>query len=167
MRKHLIYVAIAALGALVCSCEREKDINTPGVNGEGKLVFKVGAATRAEAGLPVAQQGQVISLGDPVEGHRFFLEETVSYAGDEVFVSTPETRGTPVYTENFNVMGVGKFQGAAFPVKPMTDGKISDATYPDKNWADFEQNGEFWEHPLNFMSRFFQSWLKDRETISM
>lgn len=146
MRKHLLFVAIAALGALVCSCEREKDINTPGVVGENKLVFKVGAATRSEAGLPVAQQGQVISLGDPVEGHRFFLEETVSTAGDEIFATAPATRGTPVYTENFNVMGVGKFQGAAFPVQPMTDGQISDATYPDKSWADFEQNGEFWEH---------------------
>ena len=146
MRKHLIFVAIAALGALVCSCEREKDINTPGVVGENKLVFKVGAATRAEAGMPVVKQGQLIPLGDEVEGHRFFLEETVSYAGDEVFVSAPATRGTPVYTENFNVMGVGKFQGAAFPVKLLDDAEISAATYPDKSWANFEQNGEFWEH---------------------
>ncbi|MBO6045465.1 MAG: hypothetical protein J6P69_06420 [Bacteroidales bacterium] len=146
MRKHWIFVTIAALGALVCSCEREKDITTPGVDAESKLVFKVGAATRAEFGTPVVKQGQILSLGDPIEGHQFFLEETVSTVGDEIFVSTPETRGTPVYTENFDKMAVGKFQGAAFPVKTMTDGKISDATYPDKSWADFEQNGEFWEH---------------------
>ena len=145
--KRFIYAVLAVAATLsFAACSQENDINTPGASGKNTLAFTVGAATRAEAGAPVVEQGQLIPLGEPIGDRRFFLEETVVSLDDPSFFATAETRGTPVYTENFETMSGGSFKGAAFPVATMTNGKITNAVYPNGNWADFTKNGEFWEH---------------------
>ena len=145
--KRFIYAVLAVAATLsFAACSQENDINTPGASGKNTLAFTVGAATRAEAGAPVVEQGQLIPLGEPIGDRRFFLEETVVSLDDPSFFATAETRGTPVYTENFETMSGGSFKGAAFPVATMTNGKITNAVYPNGNWADFTKNGEFWEN---------------------
>lgn len=145
--KRFFYAVLAVAATLsFAACSQENDINTPGASGKNTLAFTVGAATRAEAGAPVVEQGQLIPLGEPIGDRRFFLEETVVSLDDPSFFATAETRGTPVYTENFETMSGGSFKGAAFPVATMTSGKIDNAVYPKGNWADFTKNGEFWEN---------------------
>ena len=145
--KRFIYAVLAAAATLsFAACSQENDINTPGASGKNTLAFTVGAATRAEAGMPAVKQGELISMGEPIGNNKFFLEETVVSLDDPFFFATAETRGTPVYTQNFETISGGSFQGAAFPVATMTNGKITNAVYPKGNWADFTKNGEFWEH---------------------
>lgn len=145
--KRFIYAVLAVAATLsFAACSQENETNTPGVNGKNTLVFQVGAATRAEAKAPAVEQGQLIPLGEPVGDRQFFLEETVVSLDDEAYFSAPATRGTPVYTENFYEMSEGSFQAAAFPVQPMNDVKLELATFPKSSWADYTQNGDFWEY---------------------
>ena len=134
MRKHLIFAALAAFGALIISsCEREKDIVVPSAqSGEVSLVMS-GISTRsAEVAMPV--QTNVYDLGVAKNGERYTLEEYVTEMGaltDDV----AETRGTPVYTQNvISVFGnafEGEIHGAggrvaapgSFEVFPLSGGK--------------------------------------------
>ena len=153
MRKHLIIVTIAALGALVCSCEREKDINTPGEIGKNTLAFTLktsGAETRSMDTAPAVQRGAIIPLETTEDGLSFFLEETIASLDDETFFVPVETIGTPVYTENFETMSGGSFRGAGFLDQQMTNGKITNAVYPNGGWADFTKKNEFWEHSYDW-----------------
>ena len=59
-----------------------------------------------------------IPVGDPVDGHQIYLEETVTTL-DGVYSVTPETRGTPVYTENFSNM-FDSFSGTGFAASGTT-----------------------------------------------
>ena len=107
MRKHLIFAALAAFGALIISsCEREKDIEIPTLNPDEVSLVMSGIATRSVADAPVQQYSY--SLGEIEEGVPLVLEEVVTEMGDLVD-NVAETRGTPVYTQN--VMDV---HGSAF-----------------------------------------------------
>ena len=155
--KRFFYAVLAVAATLsFAACSQENDINTPGASGKNTLAFTVGAATRAEAGMPVVEEADLIPLGEPIGNNKFFLEETVVSLDDPFFFATAETRGTPVYTQNFETISGGSFQGAAFPVATMTNGKIADAVYPKSSWADFTKNGEFWEHSYEWNPWFDQ-----------
>ena len=153
--KRFFYAVLAVAATLsFAACSQENDINTPGASGKNTLAFTVGAATRAEAGMPAVKQGELISLGEPVDNNKFFLEETVVSLDDPSFFETAETRGTPAYTENFLNLSGGKFQALAFPAETMTGQKEWYSTFPrtsygvknTNNFADFEKKGDFWEY---------------------
>lgn len=161
MRKHFIFITIAALGALVCSCEREKDINTPGEIGKNTLAFTLktsGAETRSMDAAPAVQRGAIIPLETTEDGQSFFLEETIASLDDPAFFEPALTRGTPAYTENFLNLSGGTFQALAFPAETMTGTKEAYATFPriaygnerTNNFADFEYKGEFWEYSYDW-----------------
>ena len=109
MRKQLILAAVAALGALICSCEREKDITIeePVKSDEVSLVLG-GIATRSAEEAPVMRTNY--DLGEVMDGFKFSLEEVVTEMGDLVD-DTPETRGTPAYTQNVTDVHGNKFNG--------------------------------------------------------
>ena len=129
----------------IAACSQEEDI-VGGTTGDNKLVFTVGAATRSEvsAALPVA--GATIPAGKTEKGLGFYLEETVSSLDDPSFFTVAETRGTPVYTQNFLNISGGSFKGLGFQDGPLQNVDVTSATYPKGKWADFENKGEFWEH---------------------
>ena len=133
----------ATLG--IAACSQEEDI-VGGSAVDGKLVFTVGAATRSEvsAALPVA--GATIPAGKTEKGLGFYLEETVSSLDDPSFFTVAETRGTPVYTQNFLNISGGSFKGLAFQDGALQNVNVAAATYPKGKWADFTNQGEFWEH---------------------
>lgn len=149
--KRLFYAALALVATLsFAACQREVDIETPGKIGDNVLAFTLAGGTRAEAEAPAFRTTDKISIGDPIEGQAYFLEESVASLDDAAYFSAPETRGTPVYTENFETMSGGKFRGLAFPVEttswnyqkmnsgiPLVDG-------------DFEFKGEFWERSYDW-----------------
>ena len=109
MRKQLILAAVAALGALICSCEREKDITIaePVKSDEVSLVLG-GIATRSASETPIMRANY--ELGEVSEGVKLTLEEIVTELGDLVD-DTPETRGTPAYTQNVTDVHGNKFNG--------------------------------------------------------
>ena len=109
MRKHIILAAFAAIGALVCSCEQEKDIEVPdSKTGEVSLVLS-GIATRsAELDAPVTTN--TYALGEIEKGLELFLDETVTEMGPLVDEG-PATRGTPVYTSNVLAVHGNSFNG--------------------------------------------------------
>ena len=110
MRKHLIFAALAAFGALIISsCEREKDITTPTPKDNEVSLVLAGVATRsAEMNAPVINN--TYALGEVEEGLKLFLEETVTEMGDLVD-DAAETRGTPVYKENVTDVLGNTFNG--------------------------------------------------------
>ena len=139
MKKHLIFAAIAAVGALMCSCQQE--LNDEKGNGQpmdkdpNTLIFSLvqsGPETRS-TGAASSFVEAVIPMGDPVEGYNFYLEETVEEAG--VVAYTPETRGTPVYTENFANM-FSKFYGIVYDRANMTTPVAED--------GPFDNMGSYW-----------------------
>ncbi|MBO4769029.1 MAG: fimbrillin family protein [Bacteroidales bacterium] len=133
MKKYLILAAFAAVGALMSSCQNEKDIEIPAQkSGEVSLVFG-GIETRSmEQSAPIMVN--TYDLGTTEAGEHLAFEETVTELGvltDEVM----ETRGTPVYTENVTTVYGESFNGeihgasgrvasdGAFEIFPLSGGR--------------------------------------------
>ena len=113
MRKYLIIAAVAAMGALMSSCQSEKDIETPvSRTGEVSLVLG-GIATRAEATTAASVMRNNYDLGEIEEGVKLTLEEIVTEMGDLV-EDAAETRGTPAYTENVTSVYGDSFNGVIY-----------------------------------------------------
>ena len=109
MRKHLIFAALAAFGALIISsCEREKDIETYTAKADEVSLVLGGIATRSAEYSPVIRNNY--DLGEEVEGVKLYLEEVVTEMGDLVD-DTPETRGTPAYSQNVTQVHGTTFNG--------------------------------------------------------
>lgn len=133
MKKYLILAAIAAVGAVMSSCQHEQDIQvTEQKPGEVSLVLG-GIETRS-----MEQSGPIMvnryDAGTTETGERLMFEETVTELGvltDDI----PETRGTPVYTENVTSIYGNSFEGeihgaagrvaapGTFEIFPLSGGK--------------------------------------------
>ena len=100
--------------------------------------------TRSETG-PSQIQGATISLGDPIDGQYIYLEETIGSL-DDIYFDAPETKGTPVYTENFSKMSGGSFKGIGFPVATMSGAAATSALMSE---GDFVQNGNNWRRDFD------------------
>ena len=155
MKTKWMIAALAAIGALVCSCANEKDVNV--YNPESKALSLVldGVATRAEYTAPVAKFSY--DLGKDDDGNSFFLEETVIEMGD-LYGSAPETRGTPAYTENVTKVYGNSFNGVVYGPSAaiIADGAftiMSDS--PTENRWRRELGADPWEtaDPLTFFLR--------------
>lgn len=133
MKKYLILAAIAAVGAMMSSCQREKDIEfSEQKPGEVSLVLG-GIETRSmEQSAPIMVNRY--DAGTTETGERLMFEETVTELGvltDDI----PETRGTPVYTENVTSIYGNSFEGeihgaagrvaapGTFEIFPLSGGK--------------------------------------------
>ncbi len=108
----IFWMALAAALSLA-SCVRDAEDNGKGDYDRNTLAFSL--ASRIEtrsASDPAPGNTLSIPLGDPVDGHQVYLEETVTTLDGPV-PEGPETRGTPVYTENFSNMFTA-FSGAGY-----------------------------------------------------
>jgi len=114
----LFAAAALALVACVQEVQEEKTDGTPAI-GENTLAFtiKSGIATRSGEEAPAA--GATLDLGTAPSGEAITLEETVTSLDGiypEYNADAPETRGTPIYSENFKEMSGNIFKGVAFPM---------------------------------------------------
>lgn len=110
MRKQLRLVAIAALGALTCSCIHEREFVQYALEPEA-ISFVLGSTlTRAEK--ETTPQVNRYSLGTDDHGNLFTLEETVTWMDD--IGDSPATRGTPAYSENLQDALGSAFNGRAY-----------------------------------------------------
>ena len=135
MKKYLILAAFAAIGALVCSCEQEKDINVPEAQSDEVSLVLGGIETRSpEQSAPIVVNKY--DLGTLEGGEHFMFEETVVELG-ALTDNAPETRGTPVYTENVTDVYGNSFNGeihgesgrvaadGAFETYPLSGGRYA------------------------------------------
>ena len=113
MRKHLFFAALAVIGAMLSSCQREKDItnDTYAVNPDEVALVLGGIDTRsAELNAPV--KTFTYDLGVHESGEHFTLEETVTELGP--IVEDAATRGTPAYTQNVTDVHGNVFNGEIY-----------------------------------------------------
>ena len=114
--KKISYTLLAVFTTLsLASCDegfKEKNgSDSPEINAN-TIAFKLDrndVETRSSDGSPVISR-QIIPMGDPIDGVNYFLEETVTLLEGTY---APETKGTPVYTENFSKLFNGQFYGLA------------------------------------------------------
>ena len=112
MRKQVYLAAMAALaGVLVCSCEREEDVNVYKLE-EGAVGLVMGGVETRSAAETVLEKNTYL-LGTDDDGLSFSLEETVQEI-DGLVDETPVTRGTPAYTENVVDLYDGHFNGVMY-----------------------------------------------------
>ena len=153
MKKYLFIAAVAAL-ALV-SCQQEKDINVnnvPGGKNNVSFVLQSGAPTRSGEVVSPVRKGISAEVGR-VDGQSIYLEETITDLG----YSEPETKGTPLYTENLGYLfrdklGVHTSTYTAGDVvyqqiseDNLTDGKYwcYGYDYPTNIWGDQKTSVDF------------------------
>ena len=100
MKKYLFIAAVAALAFV--SCQQEKDINVnnvPGGKNNVSFVLQSGAPTRSGDVVSPVRKGISAEVGR-VDGQSIYIEETITDLG----YSEPETKGTPLYTENLGYL---------------------------------------------------------------
>lgn len=151
-KTRLALFAAAALALVACTKEVQGEMTGTPDLGENTLAFtiKSGIATRSgETNAPSA--GATFDLGTTPSGDAITLEETVtSLDGFYPELNTsnaPETRGTPVYSENFPEMSGSAFKGLAFPMGTLNNVGMNNAA---NNFKD----GEF------VYDNYFQKWLR-------
>ena len=148
----LFAAAALALVACVQEVQEENTTVTPEI-GENTLAFTIqsGIATRSAEENAVIE-GETLSLGEPVLGQNVSLEETITSLDGiypEINVSdAPETRGTPVYSENFKEMSSGVFKGLAFPTGTLNNVNASTATIKDGMFG-FDAYYQLWMRTFN------------------
>ena len=100
MKKYLFIAAVAALALVSCQQEKDIDVNKVPV-GENNVSFVLqsGAPTRSGEVTSPVRKGFSVELGQ-VDDQTIFLEETITDLG----YSEPETKGTPLYTENLGYL---------------------------------------------------------------
>ena len=135
--------AAAALALVACMQEVQEEKTGTQTVGDNTLSFviKSGIATRSgESDAPaVTETGISIPVGETPSGEALSFEETLTSL-DGIIQEVPETRGTPVYSQNFDKMSGGSFKGLAFKVAEM-NGANTGAFIPDGN---FDLEGDRW-----------------------
>ncbi|MBO6045549.1 MAG: hypothetical protein J6P69_06855 [Bacteroidales bacterium] len=96
MRKYLFIAALAALALTSCQQEKDIDVNkVPAGENNVSFVLQSGAPTRSGDVVSPVRKGFSVEIGQ-VDNQAIYLEETITDLG----YSEPETKGTPLYTEN-------------------------------------------------------------------
>lgn len=137
------YIAFAVLAALaLTSCVEEKSFKDH-IVGKNEIAFVLqsGATRAAEAGSPVTK-GITAPIGR-IDNLEIFLDETIT---DLDFVA-PETRGTPVYTENVGTL----YKNQLF----VHANGFGDATFETMDDARVENSG--WRYNHNYGSNLWPS----------
>ena len=149
MKKYLYALLAVAATLSFASCnetieENGSDYPTVGSNTLAFTLKKSDIDTRSGSGVPSTVR-DAMPLGDPIDGQQFYLTETVTSL-DNLYYVEPETKGTPVYTENFANISGGSFKGLAFKVGQdgMTGrGALASAAFISD--GEFEYNGKNWK----------------------
>ena len=160
MRRHFQMAAVAVFvaGALMCSCDNEKEVaDVQKMDPQSlSLVMEV-VSTRAADTAPVSTFEYPLDL--EVDGRVLCLEETVTEMGNPADAFAPGTRGTPIFSEN-----VRKFYGTSFNglVKGTSDQVVAedgtftlmDDTADENRWQRY-LGFDPWEtsDPLTFFLR--------------
>lgn len=119
---YALLVVAATLTFVSCNEDIEENVSNSQILESNTIAFtlkKNELDTRSESGSAVAEP-ESYPLGDPIDGQQVYLKETV-VSLDNIYYEEPETKGTPVYTQNFATVSDSTFKGLAFPVATMND----------------------------------------------
>ena len=161
--KKYFYVLLAVAATLsFAACDNDIQVENGSEITElepGALTFTLaanGIQTRSESDAPAIEQGVTLSLGEPIEGQHVYFEETIASL-DDVYYGTPETRGTPIYTENFQIVSGGTFRGFAWAASRLVDegATLDSATLPDGDFVAVRPN--LWKR--DFQLYPYENWI--------
>lgn len=155
MKHYFKIFACLAMGFSLLACVQEQRIEKGGQadgNAEG---FAVGGVskyeTKAGAGTGRRIQTNRIALSEPGDPYQVFLVETVEDMDDSFYQSELETKGTPVYTENFKTLFADGF--SAVPYYKNGNSYSVYTTDVDKNWCS--PDGDYYKFG------FYDKWTVD------
>ena len=128
--KKYIYALLAIAATLsFASCNedfKEENGLDPSILSDNTIAFSLKKIdTRSGDGSNIISIN-TYSLGEPIDGVHYILEETVTRLDDVYY--TPETKGTPVYTENFANM-FSAFYGVGFTESDTEHPVVSDGAF--------------------------------------
>lgn len=170
MKKTLSMFALASLILGLASCANEISGGLAGDENDLIIKFVVGGAsefdTKAGAGLKASgEQTDKILISEPGDPDEIFLVETVKNLDDVYFGSTPATKGTPVYTENFVKM-YPSFTGVGYQYTSATATEISDCSgltaFTGMASAEF---GNIANSPITYAYNFGQKTWPENQSI--
>ena len=143
------YLAVLTAVALV-SCQQEKSLGG-GATGENEIAFSLQqVSTRAEEASVSVKKGISVPLGR-VDNFQLYLEETIQ----DLESNAPETKGTPVYTENVGYLYKDKLgvhvdvdggidaSFARMSEKPVQGGWAYSHEYLESIWPDETTDVQF------------------------
>lgn len=91
-----IHIALAVIVTVTLfSCVQEKSFEQTPV-GENTIAFVLQTGTSTRADFNPTTKGITVPVGQTEDGRTIYLEETIT----DLSQVAPETRGTPIYTEN-------------------------------------------------------------------
>lgn len=109
MRRIYLFASAVLVLAALAGCQNNEFSEDMYVPEKGEIVFRL-ANTATKSSTDATVKGAVMDLGT-ADGTKLVLEESITYL-DQIAYS-PETKGTPAYTENFTDL-YGNFKAAAF-----------------------------------------------------
>ena len=108
------------------------------------MVFTIGGSTngkktRSDVVRTIVAPSNVIDVPREGDEPQLCLVETVTSMDDEFFDAISGTRGTPIYTENFDDLYSDQLAVTAFPYKEKTSGVTGTEEYvrPTDVWGDY------------------------------
>lgn len=140
MKNSYISLAVLSMAAFLVSCQEREFNNDMYIPENGDIVFAMPKQVATKAS-DATVRGVTIDLG-VVEGNNLFLEETITNL-DEVVFTSPETKGTPAYTENLGVLYANNLGVHA------DKGDFGDHVYTNVD-GDLVDGG--WRYKYNFTS---------------
>ena len=153
MKKYLFIAAVAAFALTSCQQEKENNVNNAtGGKSNVSFVLQSGAPTRSGDVKSPVRKGISTEIGR-VDGQSIYIEETITDLG----YSEPETKGTPLYTENLGYLyrdklGVHTSTYTAGDVvyQQISEDNLSDGLYwcygydyPTNIWGDENTDVDF------------------------
>jgi hypothetical protein len=141
---YALLVVAATLTFVSCNEDIEENVSDSQILESNTIAFtlkKNELDTRSESGSAVAEP-ESCPLGDPIDGQQVYLKETV-VSLDNIYYEEPETKGTPVYTQNFATVSDSTFKGLAFPVAPM-NGVNKERAFENLKEGLFTFDGNRW-----------------------
>lgn len=135
-RIYLFTSAVLVLTALV-GCQNNDFTEDTYIPEKGEIVFRLANGGKTTKASEAIVKGASVDLGT-FDGTNIYLEESITYL-DQV-AGSPETKGTPAYTENFTAL-YGDFKAAAFK---STGGSYETSAFDDGVFEKLDDK-EMWK----------------------
>lgn len=139
MKKIFFYVAILATVAMSASCEKEPATNGRTSSANTVSFTLTNKVTKAGEITSEVKTSQILLDIDEETNTAFFLQESVSSLDD---FCAPETKGTPIYTENA-IDALGGFTAQAYK---HTDDQLASSPYLADAEFLYDEEKNMWRH---------------------
>lgn len=137
MRKTYAFTSAVLVLTALAGCQNNGFTEDTYIPENGEIVFRLANGAKTTKGSKATVKGATVDLGT-FDGTNLFLEESITYL-DQV-AGSPETKGTPAYTENFTAL-YGDFKAAAFKT---SGGNYESAAFDDGVFEKLDDK-EMWK----------------------